>query len=123
MDRTQHQSAALRRKRIHPFRFTPPHRHVLKATGERSIEVMITAVVISPWAPQTTRDEIEQLMRDNGYTIPVQLSELARYRALLPWLRRARTAPLPHPGGTRQPDADSPHVGIEASAFARKVEA
>jgi hypothetical protein len=45
---------------------------------------LITAIVVSPWASEATVEEVKQVVRDYSYTIPVQPSELARYRAFLP---------------------------------------
>jgi len=71
--------------RLHPCPLTPPPPHVLKAHRRRvELKQLVTRIVVSPWASSATRDEVEQLVRDSGYTIPVQVSELARYQALLP---------------------------------------
>jgi hypothetical protein len=71
--------------RIHPLPLTPPPPNVAKG-HRRKVElgVLVTAIVVSPWAPSTTCDQIKQIVRDNGYTIPVRISELSRYHALLP---------------------------------------
>jgi hypothetical protein len=71
--------------RVHPLPLTPPPSNVLK--GERrkvDLEVLVTGIMVSPWASPTTLDEISQLVRDKSYQIPVQQSGLSHYAALLP---------------------------------------
>jgi hypothetical protein len=71
--------------RIHPLPLSPPPDYVLKG-HRRQIDIgsLLTAIVVSPWASEATLKEVKQLVCDNGKAIPVQLSELARYQALLP---------------------------------------
>jgi len=71
--------------RVHPLPLTPPPANV--SSGEKrkvNLQVLVTSIVVSPWASRTVLDEITQLVRDKGYKIPVQRSELSRYEALLP---------------------------------------
>lgn len=71
--------------RIHALPLTPPPPNVLKGHRRKvNLEALVTGIVVSPWAPSTTGDQIKQLVLDNGYTIPVQLSELSRYQKFLP---------------------------------------
>ncbi len=71
--------------RVHPLPLTPPPPHVLKGHRRKvDLQALVTGIVVSPWASLATVDEVNQLVTDNGYTIPVQRSELSRYVALLP---------------------------------------
>lgn len=71
--------------RIHPLPLTPPPDRVAKGHRRKiHLQALVTAVVVSPWASPSTFDEINQLLRNNGYTIPVKPSDLSRYRDLLP---------------------------------------
>lgn len=70
--------------RPHPRPLTPPPERVLNGHRRRvDLHALITGIVVSPWASTTILDEISQLVRDSGFTIPVQASELTRYRELL----------------------------------------
>jgi hypothetical protein len=71
--------------RVHPIPLTAPADCVSK--GERrkiDLRALVAEIVVSPWASSTTVDEIRQVVRDAGYKIPVQQSELARYATFLP---------------------------------------
>jgi hypothetical protein len=71
--------------RVHPVPLTPPPPNVLK--GERrkvNLQVLVTSIVVSPWASPTILDEVTQSVRDKGYKILVQQSGLSRYAPLLP---------------------------------------
>ena len=71
--------------RIHPLPLTAPPPNVLKGYGRRvDLQALVTRVVVSPWASQSTFDEINQLVKSSGYRIPVLHSEQSRYRDLLP---------------------------------------
>lgn len=72
--------------RAHPRPLTPPPRDRVFDGHRRSVDLqaLITEIVVSPWASSTTFDEINQLVKSNGYAIPVQPSGLTRYRELLP---------------------------------------
>ena len=71
--------------RIHPPPLTLPPAHVLEGHKRKvDLQALVTAVVASPWASPGTFDEANQLIRENGYTLPVKPSALSRYRALLP---------------------------------------
>jgi hypothetical protein len=64
---------------------SPPPDRVLDAHRRRvDLQTLVTGIVVTPWASSTTFDEINQLVRNNGYAIPVHPSELTRYRELLP---------------------------------------
>jgi hypothetical protein len=70
---------------VHPLPLTPPPPSVLKGQRRKvDLEAILTGIVVSPWASLTTLDEIMQLVRDKGYKIPVQQSQLSRYVAFLP---------------------------------------
>jgi len=71
--------------RVHPLPTTPPPPHVLR--GERrkvDLEALVTSIVVSPWASPSAFDEINRIVRDRGYKVPVRQSELSGYSALLP---------------------------------------
>lgn len=71
--------------RAHPRPLTPPPDSVLK--GHRravDLSTLVTEIVISPWASSTTFDEVETLVKNSGYAIPVQPSALTRFREFLP---------------------------------------
>ncbi len=71
--------------RVHPRPLTPPPDRVLKGHRRKvDLQSLLTEVVVSPWALPATFEAINQLIKDNGYTLPVELSALSRYRALLP---------------------------------------
>ena len=71
--------------RAHSRPLTPPPDRVLKGHRRRvDLQALVTGIVVTPWASSTTFDEINQLVRNNGYAIPVQPSELTRYREFLP---------------------------------------
>jgi len=71
--------------RIHPLPLTPPPARVLKGHKLRvNLEALLTGVVVSPWASPEALEETDQLIKGKGYSIPVELSALSRYRALLP---------------------------------------
>jgi hypothetical protein len=72
--------------RIYPLPLTPPPDRVSK--GERrkiDLQALVTEIVVTPWASSITIDEINVLVKNNGYTVPVRPSELTRYRELLPY--------------------------------------
>lgn len=71
--------------RVHPVPLTPPPPHVLKGHRRKvDLQALLTGIVVSPWASAATLDEVNQLVRDKGYSISVEQSELSRYRGLLP---------------------------------------
>jgi hypothetical protein len=72
--------------RAHPLPLTPPPDRVLKGHRRKTdLQALVTKVVVTPWASSTTVDEIDALLNNKGYTIPVHPSELTRYRELLPY--------------------------------------
>ena len=71
--------------RIHTRPLTPPPDPVLDAHRRRvNLQMLITEVVVSPWASAQVLHDVEHLVQERGYPIPVQPSALARYRELLP---------------------------------------
>jgi hypothetical protein len=71
--------------RIHALPLTLPPPNILR--GERrkvDLESLITRIVVSPWAPPSTVDEVTRILRDKGYKIPIEQSDLSRYAALRP---------------------------------------
>jgi hypothetical protein len=73
--------------RVHPLPLTLPPPYVLKGQRRRvNLQTLVTRVIVSPWATSQTYDEISQLMKQLGLTIPVEVSELSRYKGLLPEL-------------------------------------
>jgi hypothetical protein len=70
----------------HPLPLTPPPSHVPKFQRRKvDLQSLITHVVVNPFASDRLLPDVERLIRDNGYSIPVRLSELAQYRHLLPY--------------------------------------
>lgn len=71
--------------RAHPRPLTPPPPTVLNGHRRKvDLEALVTEIVVTPWASSTTLDEIIQLVRTNGYAIPVLPSALAAFRKFLP---------------------------------------
>lgn len=71
--------------RAHPLPLTPPPERVLKGHRRRvDLQTLVTEIFVSPWASSATLDEITQIVKANGYGIPVQPSALTRFRGLLP---------------------------------------
>jgi len=65
--------------RVHTRPLTPPPDRVLKG-HRRAVDLptLVTEIVVTPWASPTIFSEIEQLVRDTGYGIPVRPSALTR---------------------------------------------
>jgi hypothetical protein len=64
---------------------TPPPDHVsLGHKRKVDLQTLITEIVVTPWASPAVFDQVNRLVNDNGYNIPVRPSGLARYRDLLP---------------------------------------
>jgi hypothetical protein len=71
--------------RAHSLPLTPPPDRVLKGQPRAvDLQALVTGIVVTPWASSATFDEVNRLIRNHGYVIPVQPSELTRYQALLP---------------------------------------
>jgi hypothetical protein len=71
--------------RIHPRPLTPPPPDVLKGHRRKvNVQSLLTSIVVSPWASAATLDEVNQLVRTYGYSIPPRQSDLSRFLALLP---------------------------------------
>jgi hypothetical protein len=71
--------------RVYTRPLTPPPDHVLKGHRRKvNLQALVTGIVVTPWASSTTFDKINQLVRNNGYAIPVQPSALSRYLEFLP---------------------------------------
>jgi hypothetical protein len=71
--------------RVYPYPLTPPPSHVPDGLRRKvDLQALVTKIVVSPWASPATIDEINRLMTGNARGIPIQQSELTRYRQLLP---------------------------------------
>src|SRR6266700_747882 len=71
--------------RPHSLPLTPPPDRVLDGHRRKmDLQALVTEIIVSPWASSTAVDEVNQLMKEKGYAIPVQLSGLTRYREFLP---------------------------------------
>jgi hypothetical protein len=70
--------------RVHPLPLIDPPANVSGYRRKVDLKSLLTGVVVSPWASSTTLDEVRQVVTGNGYSIPVQASELTQYRSLLP---------------------------------------
>lgn len=62
----------------------PPDRVPKFLRRKADLARLITEIVVSPWAAETTLAEIKHLITHNGYSIPVRASDLTRFKALLP---------------------------------------
>ncbi len=63
----------------------PPPDRVLDGHRRRvDVQALVTEIVVTPWASSATFDEIDQLVKNSGYSIPVRPSTLTRFRELLP---------------------------------------
>ena len=67
-----------------PLTPPPPDRVLDGHRRKVDLQTLVTGIVVTPWASSTNLDEINQLVKSNGYAIPVQPSALTRYRDLLP---------------------------------------
>jgi hypothetical protein len=73
--------------RMYPRPLTLPPDRVLDGHRRKvDLRALVTQIVVSPWASSTIFEEITQLVRSNGYEIPVGASGLTRYRQFLPSL-------------------------------------
>ncbi len=71
--------------RAHKRPLSPPPDRVLNGHRRKvDLHALVTEIVVSPWASSTTYDEIDQLVKESGFTIPVQRSALTRFRDFLP---------------------------------------
>jgi hypothetical protein len=71
--------------RMHTRPLTAPPDRVLKGHRRKAdLRVLVTEIVVTPWASSTTFAEIEQIVKDGGYSIPVRPSALTRFRKFLP---------------------------------------
>jgi hypothetical protein len=68
----------------HPRPLTPPSVPEFQRR-KVNIQSLITEVVVSPCASEGFISEIERLVKESGHSIPVQPSDLTRYRDLLPY--------------------------------------
>ncbi|SRR6266446_113115 len=72
------------RAHTRPLTPPPPDRVLDGHRRKVDLQALVTEIVVTPWASSTTLDEIDQLVKNSGYTIPVQPSALTRYREFLP---------------------------------------
>lgn len=71
--------------RVYPRPLTPPPDRVLDGHRRKvDLRALVTQIVVSPWASSLMFEDITELVRSNGYEIPVVPSELTRYRQFLP---------------------------------------
>jgi hypothetical protein len=69
----------------HPKPLTPPPDRVPRFQRRKvDLQSLITNIVVSPYAPEPLTSEAERIVQASEYSIPVRLSELARFRNLLP---------------------------------------
>jgi len=66
-----------------PLTAPPPDRVPEALRRAVDLRSLITEIEVSPWAPEGTFAEVQQLVRENGYSAPVRWSVLARFRELL----------------------------------------
>jgi hypothetical protein len=73
----------------HSLPLTPPPSSVPEGVVENvDLGALMTGVVVSPWAVETTLFDVERRLREKGLSLPVQPSDLTRFKALLPERRR-----------------------------------
>lgn len=69
----------------HPRPLTEPPQRVPKGLRRRiHLNALLTEIVVSPWAAETTLAEVRQLTHSNGYSIPARQSDLTKFKDLLP---------------------------------------
>ena len=66
------------RLRNHPDRVPKGQRRKV------DLNVLLTGIVVSPWAADTTLSNVERIIREGGGSIPVRWSELTRFKQFLP---------------------------------------
>jgi len=73
--------------RIHPRPLTPPPPDRVPDFQRRKVvlQALVTGIAVTPWASPTIVDEVKELVKSNGYSSPVQSSDLTAYRHLLPY--------------------------------------
>jgi hypothetical protein len=72
--------------RAHARPLTPPPPDRVLDGQRRAVDLraLVTKIVVTPWASSATLAHVNQSVRNNGYAIPVQPSELTRYQAFHP---------------------------------------
>ena len=75
------------RAHTRPLTPPPPDRVLNGHRRKVALKALVTRIVVTPWASSTTFDEIDQLIKNSGYAIPVLPSALTRYREFLPDLQ------------------------------------
>jgi len=69
----------------HPRPLTEPPDRVPKGQRRKvDLNVLLTGIVVSPWAADTTLSNVERIIREGGGSIPVPWSELTRFKQFLP---------------------------------------
>jgi hypothetical protein len=69
----------------HPRPLTPPPDRVPQFQRRKvDMQSLATGVVVNPWATTSFISEVEELIRENGRSIEVRPSDLAKHRHLLP---------------------------------------
>jgi hypothetical protein len=87
--------------RLHPLPLTPPPDRVLNGHRRRvDLNALLTGIVVTPWASSTTLDEVDQIVTESGYKIPVEPSALTRFRDLLPGPQAGIASVNQRTGGT-----------------------
>jgi hypothetical protein len=73
----------------HPLPLTSPPSSVPEGVMvDVDLASLVTGVVVSPWAAETTLVDVERRLREKRLTMPVLPSDLTRFKALLPERRR-----------------------------------
>lgn len=71
--------------RAHDRPLTPPSDSIPKGiTRKVDIQKLVSEIVLSPWVSEKELQVAETLVRNNGLKIPIRLSDLTRYKHLLP---------------------------------------
>lgn len=71
--------------RVYPYPLTPPPSHVPNGLRRKvDLQVLLTKIVVSPWATDATINEIGRLVKDNALDIAIEQSALTQHLHLLP---------------------------------------
>lgn len=71
--------------RVHARPLTSPPPRVLEDHRRKvNLQTLATEIVVTPWASAAIFGNVERMVADGGYSIPVRPSELTRFREFLP---------------------------------------
>ena len=71
--------------RVHTRPLTPPPDRVLEDHRRKvNLIALVTEIVVTPWVSPAAFNEVERMVAESGYSIPVRPSALTRFRQFLP---------------------------------------